>query len=174
MADYHLERAEGWEEMLRAHRQFVTDYNNQQHWAHRERQDGRRSPAEVLGWVRGTLYPEQVLHRLLYATRYTRNIDRYGYIRLRNWRLYGERGLAGTPASVWVYDGSIRLEYDGVLLSVYSFEFEADGRHIREVRNPRLVDTPFHSPQPVLFDLGPDEWLLYLRAPDYSPRRPVR
>ncbi len=67
--------------------------------------------------------------------------------------------------------GSIRPEYDAMLLSMYSFEFEADGRHIREVRNPRLVDTPFRSPQLLLFDPGPDEWLLYLRAPDYSPRR---
>jgi hypothetical protein len=73
-----------------------------------------------------------------------------------------------------VYDGSIRLEYGAVLLSVYSFEFEPDGRHIREVRNPRLVDTPFHSPQLLLFESGPDEWLLYLRAPDYSPRRRAR
>ncbi len=140
-------------------------------WAHRERQDGRHSPAEVLGWVRGMVYPEQVLHRVLYATRFTRHIDRYGYVRLSNWRVYGERGLAGTPVSVWVYDGSIRLEHDAVLLSVYSFEWEADGRRIRQVRNPRLVDTPFRSPQLLLFDLGSDEWLLYLRAPDYSPRR---
>lgn len=97
-----------------------------------------------------------------------------GYVRLSNWRLYGERGLTGTSVSVWVYDGSIRLEYGAVLLSVYSFEFEADGRHIREVSNPRLSDTPFRSPQLPLFDLGPDEWLLYLRAPSYSPRRRVR
>ncbi len=174
MADHHLKRATSWEELLAAHRRFVDDYNAQSHWAHRERQDGRHSPAEVLGWVRGTVYPEPVLHRVLYATRYTRHIDRYGYVRLSNWRLYRERGLAGTSASVWVYNGSIRLEYEAVLLSVYSFEFEPDGRHIREVRNPRLVDTPFHSSQLLLFELGPDEWLLHLRAADYSPRRRVR
>ncbi len=53
MADDHLERAAGWEGMLAAHERFVRDYNNQVHWAHRARQDGRHSPAEVLGWVRG-------------------------------------------------------------------------------------------------------------------------
>ncbi len=31
MADYHLERSSSWEEMLVAHKRFVTDYNNQQH-----------------------------------------------------------------------------------------------------------------------------------------------
>ncbi len=76
MADYHLERSTSWEEMLVAHGRFVTDYNSQQHWAHRQREDGRYSPAEVLGWVRGVAYPEHVLHRVLYATQYTRHIDR--------------------------------------------------------------------------------------------------
>lgn len=40
--------------------------------------------------------------------------------------------------------------------------------------NPRLVETPFRSPQLALFDLGPDEWLLYWRAPDYAPARRKR
>ena len=174
MADFHLEQAAGWEGMLVAHRRFVRDYNNQQHWAHRDREDGRMSPAEVLGWVRGVVYPEEALHRVLYATQYTRHIDDYGYVRLRNWRMYGERGLAGTPVSVWVYDGSIRLEYDAVLLSVYSFEWETDGKHIRDITNPKLVDTYFRSPQLALFELGPDEWLLCLRAPQYASRRHTR
>jgi hypothetical protein len=174
MAAYHLERASGWEEMLSAHGRFVTDYNNQQHWAHREREDGRHSPAEVLGWVRGVVYPAQVLHRALYATEYTRHIDRYGCVRPRNWRMYGERGLAGTPVSVWVYDGSIRLEYDAVLLSAYSSEWESDRQHIRDVANPKLVHTHFRSPQLSPFELGPDEWLLCLRAPEYSSRARLR
>ncbi len=174
MADYHLERSSSWEEMLVAHRRFVTDYNNQQHWAHRERDDGRKSPAEVLGWVRGTVYPEEVLHRVLYATQYPRHIDGYGYVRLRNWRMYDERGLSGTPVSVWVYDGAIRLEYEAVLLSAYSFEWKRDGRHIREVTNPKVVQTHFRSPQLSLFELGPHEWLLCLRAPEYAPRRQNR
>ncbi len=171
MADYHLERASGWEEMLSIHKRFVDEYNAQVHWAHRDRQDGRDSPAEVLGWVRGTVYPEEVLHRVLYATQYTRHTDNYGYVRLKNWRFYGERGLAGTPVSVWVYDGSIRLEYRTVLLSMYSFEFASHRIQIRRVGNPRLADTPYRSPQLSLFELGPDEWLLYLRAPKHSPRR---
>ncbi len=72
------------------------------------------------------------------------------------------------------YDGSIRLEYEAVLLSAYSFEWETDGKHIREVTNPRPVDTHFRSPQLSLFELGPDEWLLCLRAPEYAPRRRTR
>lgn len=37
--------------------------------------------------------------------------------------------------------------------------------------NVRLVDTPFRSPQWTLFDLGPNDWLLYLRLPEYAPHR---
>lgn len=36
--------------------------------------------------------------------------------------------------------------------------------------SPRLMETPFRSPQLTLFDLGPGEWVLYWHAPDYAPR----
>lgn len=72
MADYKIEQAATWDELLAVHQRWVTDYNSQKHWAHRDRQDGRHSPSEVLGWVKGTMYPEKVLNRILFATRYTR------------------------------------------------------------------------------------------------------
>ncbi len=76
--------------------------------------------------------------------------------------------------SVWVCDGAIRLEYEAVMLSMYSFEWESDGKHIREVTNPKMLDTHFRSSQLSLFELGPQEWLLCLRAPEYAPRRHTR
>ena len=36
---------------------------------------------------------------------------------------------------------------------------------------PHVAETVFRSPQLTLFDLGPDEWLLYWKAPAYAPRR---
>lgn len=143
------------------------------HWAHRDRQDERHSPAAVLGWVQGTAYPEEVLRRVLYAVQFTRHVDRHGYIRFRQWRLYGERGLAGTPVAVWVYDGSLRLEYQTVLLSMYAVVLQGDGKHFREVKRLRLAKIRFRSPQLALFDRGPDEWLLFLRLPAYAPRKRV-
>ena len=73
-------------------------------FAHEKREDGCHSPAQVLDWHKGTVYPEPVLNRILFATRYTRHLDRHGYIRFQDWRLYGERGLAHQPVNVWVYD----------------------------------------------------------------------
>src|SRR6266550_4900332 len=97
MADARFARARSWEEILAVHRRFVHDYNMQRHWAHESREDGCHSPAEVLGGQTGTMYPPSVLDRILSATRYTRHLDRNGYLRFQNWKLYGERGLAKAP-----------------------------------------------------------------------------
>src|SRR5205085_5953126 len=135
------------------------------------REDGCHSPAQVLSWHKGTVYPESVLNRILFATRYTRHLDRHGYIRFHDWRLYGERGLAHQPVNVWVYEGTLQVEHQAVTLSRYRVELLEDRRHIKAVSNPRVAETIFRSPQLALFDLGPDEWLLYWKAPSYVPRR---
>ena len=53
MADWHFARAESWPELVAIYERWVQDYNEQTHWTHREREDGRRSSQEVLGWVTG-------------------------------------------------------------------------------------------------------------------------
>jgi hypothetical protein len=171
MADYHFERAQTWEEMLAIHQRWVTDYNSQKHWAHRKRQDGRHSPSEVLGWVKGTLYPEAVLNRVLFATRYTRHLNRYGYLRFQHWALYGEYGLAGMPVTLWVHEGSLEVDYHAVTLAKYSVTLQEDHRHLREVGHPRLADTPFRSPQLTLLEVGPEDWKLVWHLPEV-PRKP--
>ena len=129
------------------------------------------SPAQVLSWHKGTVYPESVLNRILFATRYTRHLDRHGYIRFHDWRLYGERGLAHQPVNVWIYEGTLKVEHQAVTLSRYHVELHEDRRHIQAISQPRVAETVFRSPQLTLFDLGPDEWLLYWKAPAYAPRR---
>jgi hypothetical protein len=116
------------------------------------------------------MVPEEMLNRILFATRYTRKLDRHGYIRFQDWRLYREQGLAHQKVSVWVYEGTLKLEYQAVTLSKYRVELHDDRRHIKDVSNPRVAETVFRSPQLTLFDLGPDEWLLYWKAPSYTPR----
>jgi len=152
LTDFDFARATTWEEMLEIHARFVRDYNVQVHWAHRDRQDDRHSPAQVLGWVKGTMYPEAVLHRALYALQFRRRMDDYGYVRLFHWRFYGELGLAGKAVAVWVYEGTLRLEYESVLLARYGVVHERDGKHIREVTNPRIGTTRYRSPQLLLFE----------------------
>lgn len=160
--------------MQRIHKKWVSDYNAQRHWAHEQRDDGCHSPAQVIGWHKGMMVPEETLNRILFATRYTRHLDRHGYIRFQDWRLYGERGLAHQPVNVWVYEGTLKLEHQAITLSKYRVELHEDRRQNKAVSNPRVAETVFRSPQLVLFDLGPDEWLLYWKAPSYvrSLRRP--
>lgn len=174
MADAKFAKASSWEEILAIHRTWMRDYNVQRHWAHEKREDGCHSPAEVLGWHKGTMYPAGILDRILFATRYTRYLDQQGFLRFQNWKLYGERGLAKAPVTVWVYEGTLKIEHKAVTLSKYSVELQDDHKHLREVSYPRLADTPFRSPQLTLIDLTPHEWLLYWRVPAYAPRRTSR
>jgi putative transposase len=112
--------------MIATHRAWMRDYNTQRHWAHEKRDDGNHSPAAVLGEQKGTVYPESVLNRILFATRYTRHLNRFGYLRVQGWKLYGERVLPGEPVTIWVYDGSITVEYQTVTLSKYDSESTPD------------------------------------------------
>ena len=92
MADWHFAQAQTWTELTDAHRDWLANYNYQDHWAHEKRADRRRSPADVLGWVTGKrLSPDQL--RRIFAVRSQRQVDQQGYVRFRNWRIYGERGL---------------------------------------------------------------------------------
>jgi putative transposase len=58
MADYYFARAATWRELEERHAAWVHDFNSQEHGAHLKRQDGRRSPAEVLGQVKGRAFSD--------------------------------------------------------------------------------------------------------------------
>ena len=165
MADAKFALATSWERMIVTHRKWMADYNSQRHWAHEKREDGCHSPAQVLGWHKGTMYPESVLDRILFATRY---LDKHGFLRFQNWKFYGERGLAHQPVAVWVYEGTLKVEHQAVTLSKYTVALQEDHKHLLEVSNPRLAETPFRSPQLTLIDIGPHEWVLYWRTPLYA------
>jgi hypothetical protein len=44
-----------------------------------------------------------------------------------------------------------------------------DRCHLKQVSHPRLAETPFRSTHLTLFDLGPDQWLLFWHVPPYAP-----
>jgi transposase len=169
MADAKFARARSWKEMADIHREFMHDYNIQRHFAHEKREDGCHSPARVLGKQKGTVYPEAVLSRILFATRYVRRLDTHGFLRYQDWKFYGERGLAKAKVTVWIYEGSLRVEKEAVTLSQYEVELQDDHKHVQAVGSAQAHETPFRSPQLTLFDLGPHEWLLYWKTPEQAP-----
>lgn len=140
MADLHYACATTGTELQTVHESFFHDYNAQAHFAHRERTDGRRSPAAVLGWVLGAWCDPTDIDRL-FLLRATRVLTGGGSVRFRHWRLYGERGLAGECAAVWVTGDTLTIEYATDALAQFRVVLEADRRRIREVTEPRFFVT---------------------------------
>jgi transposase InsO family protein len=173
MADWQVAKAESWAELVATHEEFVAAYNYQVHWAHRDRQDSRHSPAEVLGWVQGKQRDPAELHRVFYTTRFGRKLDKLGYVRFRHWRMYGEQGLSGRHAAIWLYGETLLLEFADEPLSQYSVTYDADRRHLKDVQPRQLFETRHRSPQLALWELGDGEWLKVVRVlPRASARRP--
>ncbi len=174
MADWHFARAESWPELLEIHSRWVEDYNHQSHWAHRERPDGRRSPQEVLGWVTGVRYREEELERAFFAVRFSRVLDALGYARFRDWKLYGEEGLAKQEAAVWLQEKTLTVEHGGEPLSRYDVEYLPGTDKLATVGRPRLFESSYALPQLRLFELGDAQWLQALKLEGYASRRPRR
>ncbi len=170
LADYYINRAISCERIRLAHCKFIRDYNTQIHFAHRERKDNRHSPQDVLRGVLARTVPTPTLARIFFSTQFTRHLDRSGYIRFRRWRFYAEAGLAKQHVQVSIYTSTLKVEYEETELTFYTVAWHEDNKHITEVSNPRVIETSYRSPQLSLWTLGPDEWLLFKKLPDYSPR----
>ena len=61
LADHFFSQAQTWEELVAEHDLWLERHNTQRHSAHEGREDGRRSPAEVLGPVRVVRHHPRVL-----------------------------------------------------------------------------------------------------------------
>ena len=173
MADYHFARAATWLELHAVHARFFRDYNEQKHFAHEDRTAERHSPAAVLGFVHGAWCDPADLDRLFRA-RAHRRVDGAGFVRFRNWRFYGERGLVGAEAAVWVLGDTLTVEYATDTLARYRIAYEPDERRIRSVTEPQIFATRYPSPQPFIAALATLEWCRALRLPPYQPHRKRR
>lgn len=172
MADWHFAKAETFADLARAHDTWREDYNARRHWAHEGREDGRRSPQDVLGFYTALLrHREEDLHRAFFSTRSTRVLDPLGYVRFLDWKLYGEETLPGREVAVWLQPESLTLEYGGQPLSSYDVELSRETGKPKAVGGARLFGTAYALPQLRLF--APDEagWLKALKLEGYAPRR---
>lgn len=180
MADYHFQRAGSWSELIEAHGKWVSDYNVQDHFAHEDRKDGKRSPREVLGWLTEVLrYHPKDLERAFFSTRFSRKLDSSGYATFRRWRIYGEEALAGGEAALWLQDKSLMLEHAGEALSRYEVQCASGTGKLVAVSKPTLFKSSGgpRQRQPKLFkleDILGDGWLKALRLGEYASRNPRR
>src|SRR6266568_4808765 len=171
LADWHFERAQTWEDLLAAHEKWLLDFNYQHHFAHEHREDGCHSPAAVLGWVKGMQPEPERIYRAFSAVGEMRTITKAGYVRFRDYLLYGEQNLASERALVNLFQDVLTLEYQEQPLSRYSVEWQPDEKHLRRVGNARLYNHPNPRAQLKLWPTGSVEWYLILRAEAYGPRR---
>ncbi len=130
----------------------------------------------MLGFYTSLLrYREEDLGRAFFSTRFSRVLDGLGYARFRDWRLYGEEGLARHEAAVWLQPGSLVVEYGGETLSAYDVDLAPGGeagKKLRTVGRPRLFETSYASAQLRLFAMNDVGWLKAMKLQEYTPRRP--
>src|SRR5437588_5674007 len=174
MSQVHFEQVTSWQGAKLAHERFVTDYDAQPHWAHRKRDGNRLSPAEVLGQETGRLRTPEQLHRIFYATRHLRRLDRLGYAHFRRWKLYGEETLARHPAVIWLHGDALTVEYQDTPLAQYTVRYQPDKKHFKAVPEASRFETSYHSLQGRLWELDETLWHLASRLPDYARRKKSR
>jgi hypothetical protein len=174
MEAYQLERATSWEDVCQIHARFVADYNWQEHFAHQEREDGLRTPREVLGWVHGRHVDLPTLDELFHARHAERRIDQHGYVQCNHWRLYGEEGLAGQEASVWLYRETLTIAYQEEPIAQYAMTAGPDPARWEEILELRAFPSRYPSAQGRLWDqqtLATIEWRKVYRVPRRARRQ---
>jgi len=171
LADFDFAQDETWTQMLATHAKWLADHNYQPHYAHKDRQDGRLSPAEVLGWVRGKMRTAEELHRTFYQTRHLRRLNKVGFLKFRHWRLYGEYGLAKRQVVIWLYEEHLTVEFADAPLAQYEVEYQPNKKDFRQVNSKRLFETPYQSPQLPLWSESEVLWHQVIRESPSTLRR---
>jgi len=134
LADFHFAQVTSWEGAKLEHEWWMAAHNEESHWAHRQRGDGKRTPTEVLDQALGHVWPEAYLHWVFFTRRFSRWLDRLGYLRFRQWHLYGEEGLARQPATVWLYGKTLTIDFASTPLTQFAVTFQPDQKRFRIVK----------------------------------------
>jgi transposase InsO family protein len=158
IADYRFETAQTFAEIQERHAEFIETFNTTPHWGHKERADGRRTPISVLAWLQGrTVDPKQLQH-LFRSIHFDRTVNRYGFVSIQCYYLYAEQGLSRKRVSICIYEGKLQIEYQQTMLAKYACDYDQHQKQLQNVSQPTLFQTPFKSPQLVLFELDDEQW----------------
>lgn len=113
----------------------------------------------MLGWVGGEQRLPKDQRRIFYSTRFGRGLGPGGYCRLRQWRVYGERGLADTGVAVWLYSEHRTVAFADERLAQFHIRYAPDKKHLNKVTLAHLFETPHRSQQLPLWELSDGAWL---------------
>jgi len=159
LADFKFEQAGTVEEVQRLHAAFIETFNTTRHGAHQDRADGRWTPVEVLGWVRGRVVDAERLRNLFGRVQFLRTVNPYGFVSIQRFYIYAEQGLSRQRVAVWIYEGQLRIEYRETLVARYRCAYDPRQKCLREVSHPLLYHTVFASPQLELIELDDAQWI---------------
>jgi transposase len=152
LGEYAWSRCRRIAEASELHRDLIRDHNRLPHWAHRQRNDGKRTPLEVLGPARGRETDAATLHRAFNQMVWRRKTDPQGFIHLGRWRVYVESGLPRTPVEVTDWDGLLRAEYQDYFVSQHHCEWDAQHHRPQQISHLHCFEHPYQSRQQPLFD----------------------
>ena len=158
LGDYQFSQCRTEPELQQAHAQFLQTYNNSGHWAHRKRRDGKRTPQEVLAWVRGEPLTRRQMSHAFRELLWTRTLDRAGYALVQNYYLYGERAASRQRVCLWLWDDNLRIDCRDELLASYPCVYDPEVGELRTVHEPTLHPNHFAQQQQPLFHLGQEQW----------------
>jgi hypothetical protein len=152
LGEYGWERCRSVEAAQEFHRELIRDHNRLPHFAHRKRQDEKKTPLAVLGSARGREVEPADLHRALSRMGWNRTTDAHGFVRIGKWKIYIEEGLPKTPIQVTYWDGKLRAEYRSHFLTEYRCRWNSKAQRPKSISQPQFHEHPFQSPQMALFD----------------------
>jgi transposase len=166
LGEYHWERCGTVAAAVEFHRELIRDHNRLPHWAHRFRQDEKRTPLAVLGAAHGKPVEAPTLQRAFGQRYCQRRIDEHGFVRLGRWKIYVEEGLPQTPVQLSYWEGKLRAEYGEHLLTEYQCRWGKSDARPMALHHPTYHAHPFQTKQQNLFD---PLWLRDPVAPGESP-----
>lgn len=159
LADFQFDQAGTLEAIQRLPAAFIETFHTTRHGAHQERADHRRTPVDVLGWVRGHAVAPERLRCLFGRVPCLRTVNPYGFVSIQRVYIYAEQGLARQRVAVWLYEGQLRIEYCEPLVARDRCAYDQRQKRLREGRQPTLYHTRFASPPLELIELDDTQWI---------------
>jgi transposase InsO family protein/transposase len=167
--DYQFSLARTPAELEQRHQAFIQTYNTTAHQGLLRDQRLPPIPVDVLGAAQGRVYAEDELARRFSQALFPRTTNRHGCVTLHSYHFYVEAGLPQTQVLLWVAGEQLQAVYENVILAEYHCRHDWQDRKVKDIREGRLYQTRFASPQGSLIPLTPQEFVVVHRA-----RRPRR
>jgi transposase InsO family protein len=167
--DYQFSLARTPMELDQRHQAFIQTYNTTAHQGLLRDQRLPPIPVDVLGTAKSRLYTEDELARRFSQALFPRTTNRHGCVTLHSYHFYVEAGLPQTQVLLWVAGKQLRAVFENVILAEDHCRYDWRDRHVKDICEGLLYQTPFASPQGSLIPLTPREYMVIHRA-----RRPRR